>query len=523
MSGTGAMFEARGAVGRDAGGKRAPEPALERKAARGLGYAVLTFVAQRGLIFAATLVLARILVPREFGIVAFALSIMNYLDALTDLGLGSALIYRADGADSDVSSTSFWLSMSGAWVLAAGMFLAAAPIAHVGLHNAADQHQAIPLLRALALMFPISALGNVHEYRLRAQLEFRRLFAPQFAGAFVQGAVSLAAAFAGAGAWSLIVGQLAGEGTRAVALWIVHPWRPRFVIVTSKVPGLLKYGLGIVAVGLLGNGAKNIDYLVVGAQLGSAALAFYYLAFRLPELIVLSVFQIGNDVLFPFYARLNDLGARARADALRSGYLDSVRLAAAVAFPAAFGIAALASPIVLTFYGPAYRSSIAPLTYVAIWTGLASMASMPGAVFKAVGRSWLLTATGVMQLAILVPAIFVAVHHGIAAVAASQVIEKTISLTLLGVIVGRVLRIPWYATWVVAAPPIALSGVMGGAVWVVARLLPPVPALVAGVGFGTWCYLLLLRAFIPDVYRKIVAPVSGRRARRAALAEVGAS
>jgi PST family polysaccharide transporter len=505
---------------------------LEGRAARGLGYAVITFTCERGLIFVATLVLARVLVPSEFGIVAFALAIMNYLDALTDLGLGSALIYRADGTDDDVSSTSFWLSISGACVLAAGMFLAAPAIAHVGLRDAAAQHQVIPLLRTLSLMFPISALGTVHEYRLRAALDFDRIFAPRFAGAFVLGLVSLVAALSGAGAWALILGQIAGEATRTIGFWLVHHWRPRFVIARDKVRNLLRYGLGIVVVGLLGNGAKNFDYIVVGAKLGSTALGFYYLAFRLPELIVLSVFQVGNDVLFPFYARLNDAKAAAAeampgggevvdaGAALRSGYLDSVRLAAAIAFPASIGMAALASPIVLTFYGSTYRSSIAPLTFVALWTGLASLASMPGAVFKALGRSWLLTATGIMQLAILFPAILIAVDHGIAAVAASQVIEKTISLTLLGVVIGRVIGIAWYATWKAAAPSIALSLVMGAVVLGVARTFAPLTALVLGVLAGVAVYLVLVRAFMPDVFVKLTAPVRAvqtRHARRSSL------
>jgi O-antigen/teichoic acid export membrane protein len=488
---------------------------LERRAARGLGYAVVTFVCQRGLVFGATLVLARVLVPHQFGIVAFALAVMNYLDALTDLGLGSAVVYRADGNDDEVSSTAFWLSLGGACVLAVAMLAAAPYIAQLGMHSVADQHAVTPLLRALALMFPISALGNVHEYRLRGSLDFRRLFVPQCGNALTQGIVSLTAALAGAGAWSLIIGQLAGELARVVALWRVHPWRPRFVLAISQAPSLLRYGLGIVVVGLLGNGAKNFDYIVVGARLGAAALAFYYLAFRLPELVVLSVFQIGNDVLFPFYARLNDEPPGDGPATLSGGYLRSVRVAALVAFPAAVGMAALAGPIVLVFYGHAYHDSIAPLRYVAIWTGLAAMASMPGAVFKAIGRSWLLTATGVMQLAILFPAILIAAPHGIAAVAAAQVVEKTISLTLLGATAAVVLDVPWYATWRAAAPAIALSVPMGLAVYAVARVLAPLPALVIGLPFGVAIYAALLYICVPDVWAFATAPLAARRHRAA--------
>ena len=90
--------------------------------------------------------LARLLVPQQFGVVAFALAILNYLGALTDLGLGSALIYRADGSEDDVSSTSFWLSLFGAGFLAVGMFLAAPTIAHIGMRSRASQHTVIPML-----------------------------------------------------------------------------------------------------------------------------------------------------------------------------------------------------------------------------------------------------------------------------------------------------------------------------------------------------------------------------------------
>jgi O-antigen/teichoic acid export membrane protein len=469
-------------------------------------------------------VLARVLVPAQFGVVAFALAVMNYLSALTDLGLGSALIYRADGTDDDVSSTSLWLSLAGAGVLAVGMFVAAPAIANLGLKDAGARHEVVPLLRALSRMFPLAALGNVHEYRLRATLDFRKLFAPRFAGAAVQGLASLIGALAGAGAWSLIIGQLLGTLTRTIAFWWVHPWRPRLTIARAKVSSLLIYGLGIVAVGLLGNGAKNIDYIVVSARLGAAALGVYYLAFRLPELVVLSVFQIANDVLFPFYARLNDTPADEWDEGMRRGYLETVRLAAAVAFPAAFGMAALATPIVASFYGHRWHGAAHPLMFVAIWTGLASMASLPGAVFKAMGRSWLLTATGIMQLTILVPAVLISVHWGITAVAAAQVVEKTISLTLLSIVIGRILKIPWYATWVAAARPIAMSVVTGLAVYGIARALPPIAALVVGVPVGAWIYLALLRHFMPDVYRKLTAPLTAFVVRRRSetLVDVGA-
>ena len=155
---------------------------------------------------------------------------------------------------------------------------------------------------------------------------------------------------------------------------------------------MLRFGLGIVAVGLLGQGAKNFDYLMVGAKLGAVALGFYYLAFRLPELVILTGFRVANEVLFPFYARLRGGHGRGSDDDLRRGYLETVRLGAMVAWPAALvAMAALALPLVLV----ALRRGVAlapPPRWRSSRSGPASRRwrACPGAVFKALGRSWLL-------------------------------------------------------------------------------------------------------------------------------------
>ena len=90
---------------------------LGRKAFTGFLWAGASYAAGKVLVFIATLVLARLLVPSEFGLVAFALAVIAYLEYLTDLGLGAALIYRSDAEDPRVSSTAFWIGVAGAVVL----------------------------------------------------------------------------------------------------------------------------------------------------------------------------------------------------------------------------------------------------------------------------------------------------------------------------------------------------------------------------------------------------------------------
>jgi hypothetical protein len=155
------------------------------------------------------------------------------------------------------------------------------------------------------------------------------------------------------------------------------------------------------------------------------------------------------------------------------------------------------------------------MAFVALWAGLASLASMPGAIFKALGRSWLLTATGVMQVAILFPAILLAAPYGITAVAAAQVAEKTVSLALLGVVIGRILRVPWHAAFTAGAPALGLSAVMAGALYALSVALPPAAAVATGLPLGAAFYLVLLRRVVPDGFGMLIRPLIGLRRRPA--------
>jgi O-antigen/teichoic acid export membrane protein len=491
---------------------------LGRRAVSGLVWAGAADAAGKVLVFVATLVLARLLVPSEFGLVAFALAIIYALDYVGDLGLGAALIYRSDAEDPRISSTAFWIGIGGSLVLYAICWLIAPLLADVGPGDAV-----IDLFRVLALQFPFAALGKAHEYRLRRSLDFRTLFGPKLANGVTKGVVSIALAFAGVGAMSLVIGQVAGALVQAIGLWLVYPFRPRFVIARRELSSMMRFGLGIVAVGVLGQGAKNFDYIIVGGKLGAASLGVYYLAFRLPELVILTGFRVAGDVLFPFYSRLRGARLDRVDDELRRGYLQTVRIGAMVAWPVAFGLAALALPLVLTLYGEEWRSAAAPMAWVAIWAGLAALATMPGAVFKALGRSWLLTATGVMQIAILFPAIWFAAPYGITAVAAVQVGEKVVSLTLLGIITGQVLGIRWSATWEAAAPALAMSATMGAVLYGLTVALPPGAALAVGIPLGAALYLLLLRQVAPNAFpaRRATVPASMTLLVVAALALAG--
>jgi O-antigen/teichoic acid export membrane protein len=488
---------------------------LRERALAGFFWGYGAFVAGRLLVFAATVVLARLLDPEQFGLVAFALAILAYFDNLADLGVNETLVYRSDAKKTRVASTAFFLGIAGALVFTAALWIAAPYIA---------DHSPDPIvkwiIRLLSLQILVASLGNAHQYLLRHSLEFKRLFVPEITSAFVKGAVSIGLAATGYGVWSLVWGQLAGSVTRTAVLWGVSSFRPVLAVERPAVRPMVGFGLNLSGVALLGEAVRNVDYLIVGVQLGGTALGLYLLAFRLPELAVASLFQVGYRVLFPFYSRLKDRdqaeGARGREE-LVAGYLRTVRLGSLVAFPAGLTIAALALPIVLTVYGEAWRDSALPLAFIAIWTGFSAINGLPGNVFKAMGRPGILTKLSFAYLVVLLPVLWFAAEFGIAAVAAAQAGLQAVYFVVLSFVVSRVLGVPATATPRSALPAIVLSAVTAAAIFPLGRLLPPAAALALGLPAAASLYLGLVRLILPAELSALLRALKRLRGRERPL------
>jgi PST family polysaccharide transporter len=482
--------------------RAAPEDSpqeLKRRAIKGFVWSSGAFISQKGLVFVSTLVLARLLDPADFGIVAFALAITAYLARLTDLGMSAALVQRRDASEPRVYSTVFWLANGSGLVLFAVCWVIAPYVADLGGNPLITD-----VFRALAGLFVIASLGAARAGLLQHSLEFEKLAVPQVASGLAKGIVSIALAVGGAGVWSLVAGQLAGALVGLVVLWVVSPWLPKLVFERRQVRSLLTFGLGVTAVGIIAEGVINVDYLIVGARLGETALGLYYLAFRLPELAVGSVSQVSWSVLFPLYSRLHEAVDDEDGERLRRGYLKTVRLGSLVTLPIGFGIAALSTPLVVVLFGSKWREAGDAMALIAVFACLNGLAGMPGTIFKSLGRTGLMTANALVYLVVLVPPLWVAAGHSIEAVAATHVLVQAAIFVYLTKVGERVLGLPWHRTFTTLAPALLVSVIMGGAVYGTARVLPAGAALAVGIPLGAAVYLALLRSFFTDDLHRLL-------------------
>jgi PST family polysaccharide transporter len=441
-----------------------------------------SYVGGRLLVLVSTAILARLLDPAAFGLVALALVFTALLESISDLGVGQALvIVRGETDLRQRAETAFTFSL----LLGAGLTLATVAIAPLAAQFFA-QPALTALLAVLGTNFFLRALGSTHYALAQRQLEFRARTAAEVADVVVRGLTGIGLALAGAGAWSLVVGYLVGTATLTAVLWALVPWRPRLRIRRAHLRDLVGFGGTLSAVSVIGAVIGNVDYAFIGRVLGPASLGLYTLGFRLPELIVVNLAIVAGEVLFPAFAAVDQ---RALADA----FLISLRYTLMVALPCAAVLVVLAEPLVLAAFGDRWRGSIAPMRLLTLYALAVAVGIPAGTAYKAVGRAGVLLKLAIPRGVLLIAAVAVFVDRGIAAVAACQAAVAGLFAAIGIVLACRLLAAPARDLWAAAWPALASAGAMLVVMLPLeAALERPWPSLLAAGAAGSATYLAVL-------------------------------
>jgi lipopolysaccharide exporter len=406
------------------------EVSLSHRSAGGVIWNGATFATSKLLVLATTIVLARLLTPDDFGLVGIGLLVISYLDLVNDFGINAAVIqHRGDPVR--VANVAFWVNISLAVVLTT-LAIVGAPL----VADFFDEPRATNVVRVLALTMLLTSAGAIHEARLRRGMHFSRRLLPELARAVAKGGTAIALALSGAGVWSLVWGQIAGELVAAACYWIVMPWLPRPTVDRRLTRDLFRFGSHIATVGLLGTVLRNIDYVVIGRALGTRALGLYTLAFRLPQLLVEGAVTIVGQVAFPAFARV-----QAEPRRLRNGLLRGLRLTSLVITPLSIGLAFTADPFIRAVYGERWVAAIPVMQLLALYMLVQGATRLCGDVYKAMGRASLLSRLALVKLVVTVPLVLVAAEYGIVAVAAAQLLAASICTLLDAALAQRIVGV----------------------------------------------------------------------------------
>jgi len=403
---------------------------VTQKATKGMGWNYLSFGLSKALNIATVSILAHLLVPEYFGLVALATLTMDYLSVLNDLGLGSALIQRRQNVP-EAANIAFTLNVSAGAVLTLITFFIA-PYAAIFF----QEPQVTAILRWLGLTFLISAFGSVHSILLQRDLNFRKKIISEVGNTLVKAVISIGLAFAGYGVWALVAGQLAGTLISAIMLWILLPWRPKLAWDSVIGKELFKYGISIMGNNALTIWEQNFDYFIIGLVYDPTALGVYTLAYRLPQALVLSILWTMTSVLFPTFSSL-----QGQKEALKKSFLSVLRYVELLVTPLCLGMFIAADPLIRVLFGEQWVGAIPILRVLSLYAWAVSIGYHVGDVYKAIGRPDILIKMSIPMFAIRVLLLWVGAQYSLLGVAVGHLVAMIIESVIRYYVAAYFLRV----------------------------------------------------------------------------------
>ena len=218
--------------------------------------------------FAVSIVLARLLMPDDYGIVAIVNVFIAIAEIFVTSGFGTSLIQKKDADDIDFSSV-FWCNLIFSIMLYMALFFFASIIA-----NFYNMPLIAPVLRVFGLRLPIAAINSIQNAYVSRNMDFKKFFWATLIGTIVSAALGITMAYMGFGVWALIAQYLSNSIIDTIVLFIIIKWRPLFVFSTERVKPLISYGWKILATDLIGTIFNQLNSFIIGKKYSSIDLAY---------------------------------------------------------------------------------------------------------------------------------------------------------------------------------------------------------------------------------------------------------
>lgn len=433
---------------------------LTHRAAHATWWSALEIAARYGVQFVVMIVLARLLAPADFGLIAMLLVFTTIAALLVDAGFGTALVQRQQTTGDD-ETTVFVSSLGIAVLVAVALWVAAPAIAAFYA-----QPVLASLTRLLLFVLPLGAMAAVPDALLTQRLDFRSRASAEIIASLGSGVAAVLLAWYGLGVWSLAWQALAAIGLRALLLWVLSGWRPRGRFNVASFRRLFGFGGYMLMASLLNAISLRLQSLLIGKLFDSRTLGYYTLAQNTQLAPAQFMSGVLNRVGLPVFSTVANQPAKL-VGALRL----SLRVALFVFVPCMVGIAVVAKTLVIVLYGVRWAPAAPLLSVLAVAAMLWPLHVLNLAAISARGRSDLIFRLELVKRVVSIGLIVGCSFYGAMAVA----------LAVLGSSVFGVVVNTWYSRKLLGygvlaqlqdqVPTLLLSGLAAGVAWLASRWL----------------------------------------------------
>ena len=425
---------------------------LKQKTATSILWTVVRTGSDYLLSFLVFAVLARKLGPEAFGVFALAAAFAEVVRVLPAAGFTSAL-QRAREVSPPMADTVLWASLAVASVGGAVLALLARPIGAM-----LGEPAVAPLLVGLGLTLPISAAGSTHIALMLREFGHKAMATRSVVSNVLGGAAGLGAAWAGWGAWSLVVQRGVTEVAGTLMAWQAYPWWPGRAFSGRVLRELSGYSITMTYTQVLFVALVRVQDVIIGRFIGTAAVGQYRTAWRTVDLIAQGVIMPFTQVALPALARLQD-----DLPAFRKAYLRITAVCSAVALPAIVGFAVLAPDAIPLVFGPQWRPAAPVAQVLGLMAVPFTLNRFAAPALATLGRYATLARLSSLQLALTIVMSVAAAPYGLVAIAGAYVARAYLMLPLQLRAFKRYSGLGYGEVFRSIAPALGTSVLMAGA------------------------------------------------------------
>jgi O-antigen/teichoic acid export membrane protein len=492
----------------------APEPAasLGGQAARGLVWTSARALFTRALSLVSFVILARLLEPRDYGLVALATVLSGFVPLLAASGMAPALVQRPTVDKTDLD-TAFWMSFGLSACLAVALAVAAWPLA-----AAFDEPRLRAVLQVLCLAIVVTGLGGANQAILQRRLAFDAVAKAGMIANLVATAVGVSFAFLGFGVWALVAQSALGPAGTTVGMILQSGYRPGFDVSLSRLRSLFRFSRNVVGMSIMAFVTQRSSDLLIGAFIGTAALGVYSVAYRLLVVMLDVLVTSVQGVVFPVFSRVQMDRPR-----LRQAYLSASRMGALITFPGFLFVMATAPETVEVVFGSKWEESVPVMEVLCLVGPIWAVMQLNGALLFSIGRPELVFRLSAAGALLQVVAFLIAMPFGIVWVAVAYVARLYVIVPVGLWLASRALESPLREFVQGLAPAIAATAAMVVAVEAataaIGDAVPAPAALVIFAAIALPVYLVALRLAGPAHFAEARRHIRNMRSRPSRVAE----
>ena len=442
---------------------------LKQKTVSGLLWSFIDNIATLGITFIVGIILARLLTPKEFGLIGMLTIFIAISQSFIDSGFRQALIRKQNCTDNDYS-TVFYFSL----VISVLAYL----ILFLGANSIGDffnEPALKPLVRVLGIGLIINALAIIQSTLLTKLIDFKLQAKISVISSVLAGIISIYMAYTGWGVWSLVASSIIRNLVSSILLWFWSTWKPILVFSKQSFKELFSFGSKLLASGLIDTVYRNVYYLVIGKYFNSAELGYYTRADQFQGLPSSNLQSIIGRVSYPVLLTIqNDIPR------LKDAYKNIIRSTMLITFVLMLGLAAIARPMVLTLIGDKWEPCIIYLQLLCFVGMLYPLHALNLNMLQIQGRSDLFLRLEIIKKILAIPVIFIAIIYGIKTMIIGMIILSLIAYYLNSYWSGRLIGYSFLEQLKDIIPSLILALIISAITYTEGILIPysPFPLLI---------------------------------------------